>query len=118
MLRLLFDENFNHDVIEAVRRREPSLDILTVAQVRLLRTPDDIILERAAALNRVVVTSDVQTMVGEAYARIASNLPMPGMIVSPMYLRVGIAIEDLLLMAVCYQPEEIGQQVRWIPVRH
>ena len=117
MLRLLFDENFNGHVIEAVRRCEAALDILTVTDVQLRHTPDPEILEHAAVLNRVIVTSDVQSMVGFAYRRIAAGKPMPGLIVGPMYLRVGVLIEDLSLMAVCYDPHEIAQQVRWLPVR-
>ena len=76
------------------------------------------ILERAASLNRVVVSSDVQSMVGFAYQRIAAGEPTPGVIVGPMYIRVGILIDDLSLMAVCYEPQEIAQQVRWLPLRH
>jgi hypothetical protein len=118
MLRLLTDENFNNDVITAIRRREPSVDILTAVEAQILHTDDQIILQRAASLNRVVVTSDVQTMVGFANARIASGEPTPGVIVGPMYVPVPVLIEDLMLMAVCYEPAEIAQQIRWLPLRY
>jgi hypothetical protein len=118
MLRLLIDENFNADVIHAVRRAEPGIDILTAAETELRHAPDEMILERAAAFDRVVVTSDVQTMVGFAHRRIAAGERMPGLIVGPMYVRVRVLVEDLLLLAVCLTPAEIAQQVRWLPLRY
>jgi hypothetical protein len=118
MLRLLIDESFNQHVVEAVRRRQPDLDILNVTDVGLHETDDRVILERANTLGRVVVTSDVQTMVGFAYERIAAGEPTPGVIVGPMYIRVGLLIEDLLLVAFCYEAHEIDMQVKWLPIRH
>lgn len=117
MLRLLIDENFNEHIVRAARQRAPALDILNVREIGLSSADDRLILQQAAELSRVVVTSDVETMVGFAYQRIAAGAHCPGLIVGPMYIRVGVAIQDLLLMASCLEPEEVDRQVRWLPLR-
>ena len=118
MLALLTDENFNVDILNGMRRRLPALDAIRVEDIGLRQTDDAVILERAAALGRVLVTSDVQRMVGFAYQRISLNLPMAGLIAVPMFIRVHLAIEDLLIYAYCCEPEELAGQVRWVPIRH
>ena len=118
MLALLTDENFNADILNAMRRRLPTRDAIRVEDVGLRQTDDRVILDRAAVLGRVVVTSDVRTMVGYAYQRISLGLPTPGLIVVPMFIRVQLATEDLLTYAYCCEPEELAGQVRWVPIRH
>jgi hypothetical protein len=118
MLRLLIDKNFNEDVMRGVLHLAPELDILRLADVELDRADDRTVLERAAYLNRVVVTSDVRTMVGFADERISKGGPLPGVIVGPQYIRVRVLIDDLALMAVCLETHEVAQQVKWIPIRH
>ena len=39
MLRLISDEDVHNDIIRGLRRREPTLDIIRVADVRLDHTP-------------------------------------------------------------------------------
>jgi len=74
------------------------------------------VLERAAEAGRVVVTSDVSTMVGAANARLARNLPMPGVIVVPQGLAVGRAIDDLTLIAEAGRPEELNLRIVYLPL--
>lgn len=51
MLPLAADENFNHDVVRAVRRRVPGIDILTVQEAGLAGEEDPVILAWAALRN-------------------------------------------------------------------
>jgi hypothetical protein len=46
MLRLAVDENFNNDVLRAVLRRKPNLDILRVQDAGLAGAEDPTILDR------------------------------------------------------------------------
>lgn len=48
MLRLLADENFNHDILRGLLRRLPKLDIVRVQDVRLRQMDDPAVLEWAA----------------------------------------------------------------------
>lgn len=70
MLRLAADENFNGDIVRGLLRRNPQVDILRVQDVGLSGANDPAVLEWAATENRVVVTHDVSTLAGHAFARV------------------------------------------------
>lgn len=54
-------------------------------------------------------------MVGFAWARVQSGEPMPGVLALVENKAVGRVIDDILLVALCYAPEEIKDQVLFIP---
>jgi hypothetical protein len=54
-------------------------------------------------------------MVGFAWARVQSGQPMPGVLALLENVGVGHVIDDLLLVALCHAPEEIKDQVLYIP---
>lgn len=81
MLRLLADENLNHDLIRGVLRRMPSLDLVRVQGVELREVDDPRVLEWAARERRIILTHDVNIMPAFAFDRIRGNHAMPGMFV-------------------------------------
>jgi len=83
--------------------------------VGLGHTPDPIILAWAASQGRILVTGDLNTMVGFAWGRVQSAQPMPGVLALLENIGVGRVIDDILLVALCYAPEEIKDQVLFIP---
>ena len=116
MLRLLTDENFNHDIVRGLRMRLPALDCVVVQQAGLAGSADDKLLEIAAMEDRVLVTHDVKTMTAHAYDRLAMGLEMPGMIVVPNDLDVGRAVSDLELAVECLEKQEVKEQIRYLPI--
>jgi predicted nuclease of predicted toxin-antitoxin system len=106
MLRLASDEDVHDGIIRGLRRREPSLDIVRVQEVGLNHTPDTDILEWAANEGRVVITGDVNTMVGFTLDRVRQGQHMPGLL-ALRESSIGQAIEDILLVAECYTEEEM-----------
>ena len=58
MLRLAADENFNHDIVRGLLRREPGLDIVRIQDVGLSGADDPTVLEWAAQEGRVLLTHD------------------------------------------------------------
>lgn len=66
--KLLLDENISPKVAERLRT-EDGIDAVHVRDRALLRTPDDVLLERAFAEDRVLVTCNVEDFVGFARAR-------------------------------------------------
>ncbi len=116
MLRLVTDEDVHDDIVRGLRRREPALDIVRVLDVGLDHTPDPIILEWAAGEGRVLVTGDLNTMVGFAWGRVQSGMPMPGVLALLENVGIGRVIDDLLLVAQCYEAVEISDQVMYIPM--
>ena len=81
------------------------MDIVRVIDVGLDRTPDPDILTWAAGDERILVTGDLNTMVGFAWARVRSAHSMPGVIALLENIGTGRVIDDILLVACCYAPE-------------
>jgi hypothetical protein len=115
MLRLLADENFNHDLIRGVLRRLPSLDLIRVQDAGLREAGDPAILEWAAREHRLVLTHDANTMPAFAYDRIRRKESMPGMLVVSQQAGLNEIIEDLLLLAECSGDHEWDGQVIYLP---
>src|ERR1700730_6065144 len=115
MLRLITDEDVHDDIIRGMRRREPTLDVVRAVDVGLDHTPDPIILAWAAGQDRILITGDLNTMVGFAWARVLAAQPMPGVLSLRQNIGAGRVIDDILLVALCYAPEEIKDQVLFIP---
>jgi hypothetical protein len=116
MLRLISDEDVHDDIIRGLRRRAPALDIVRAVDIGLGQTDDPIILEWAASQERILLTGDSNTMVGFAWTRVKSGEPMPGVLALLENIAMGRVLDDILLIALCYSPEEIKDQVLYIPV--
>lgn len=116
MLRLLTDEDVHDDIIRGLRRREPSLDIVRALEVGLDHTPDPDILAWAATQERILITGDLNTMVGFAWARVRLGQTMPGVLALLENIGTGRVIDDILLVALCYHPAEMKDQVLFLPL--
>jgi hypothetical protein len=117
MLRLAADENFNNDIVRALVRRLPSLDIVRAQDAGLTGADDEAVLAWAADQGRILLTHDVSTMTRFAYERVARGDSMPGVFEIPATLAIRHAIEDLVLMVECSEPDEWDGQVRYLPLR-
>jgi hypothetical protein len=117
MLRLLADENFNHDLIRGVLRVNPSLDLVRVQDVGLRETGDPAVLDWAARNRRLVLTHDVNTMPAFAYERIRRKESMPGMFVVNQQAASARIIADLLLLVECSGDGEWDGQVIYLPLQ-
>src|SRR5687767_8387 len=116
MLRLLADENFNNDIVRGVRRRNEHVDIIRVQDVGLTSADDPTILQWAAQRDRVLLTHDVSTMSYYAYERIRKGLAMPGVFEIGRHVAIGVAIEEICLIAECSFAGEWEGQVRYLPL--
>ena len=67
--------------------------------IGLSQTDDRVILEWTAQQNRVMLTHDVQTMTQYAYDRVQAGLAMPGVFEISRSVPIGLAIEEILLIA-------------------
>lgn len=111
MLRLASDADVHGDIIRGLRRRLPDIDLVRAQDSLPEGTPDPEVLAWAAAENRVLITNDRNTMVGCAYQRVAAGVPTPGLIVTTNEQSIGLAIDDILLVAESMPEEEIRDQV-------
>ena len=80
MIRWLADENFNNDILRALVRRCPEVDVVRAQDVGLNGADDPALLAWAAQEDRVTLTHDVTTLTAHAYARVNADQPMPGVI--------------------------------------
>ena len=92
------DADFNEDLIRGLRRTEASIDFLTASEGGTRGLLDRRVLELAAAADRVVVSHDRNTMIGEFYRFLAEGHSSPGLSIVAQDLDEGDAIDDLLLL--------------------
>jgi predicted nuclease of predicted toxin-antitoxin system len=117
MLRLLIDENFDHQILRGLKSRLPELDFVTVRQVRLARSPDSDLLMWAAENGRVMLTHDVGTMSDCANQLLRDGQPMAGVIFVPDLLDIGRAINDLELLIACSWESEFRDRTEHLPLK-
>lgn len=101
MLKFAADQDFNNRIIRGLLRREPGLDLVRVQDAGLRSRDDPSVLEWASNEGRVLLTHDVTTMKAHAYGRISAGLDMPGVFEVSQDIPIGIAIEEILILAEC-----------------
>jgi hypothetical protein len=116
MLRLAADENLNNDIVRALVRRRPDLDIVRIQDANLSGEIDPLILQWCADNNRVL-THDVKTITKHAYERVAAGKAMPGIVEVPRDIPLGTAIEDILELAQYSLDGEWEGQILYLPLR-
>ncbi len=116
MIRLLADQDFDERILRGLLLRNREVDIVRVRDIGLSEADDGEVLAHAASSGRVVLTHDVNTLIGLAYQRVRLGEPVAGVILVPQSLPVGIAIEDLLLTIECTSQEEWEGYVQYLPL--
>jgi hypothetical protein len=73
-------------------------------------------LEWAAHEGRILLTQDVETMVGYANERLSGGLPMPGVVVVRDTLPVGQVVEDLLIILGASEMSDWDNAITFLPL--
>jgi hypothetical protein len=120
VLRFLADHNFNFDIVRGARRRgverSVPVDIVIALDMGLAAADDPALLEWAAAQKRIVLTRDVNTLVGFAWDRVREGRIMPGVFATRNNAPVGQVIEDLLILSECGTAGEWEGKVLYLPL--
>ena len=116
MLRLLIDQNFDHDILRGLERRIPNLDYVTTGEMGLSKTPDPELLEWAAAERRVILTHDQSTMPDHVADRLSNGQDVFGVLIVPCGLPIGLAINELALIIDCSQEDEYQNRYLYLPL--
>jgi hypothetical protein len=96
----------------------PKIDLLRIQDCLPEGTPDLDVLAWAAAENRVLITNDRNTMIGFAYQRLAAGEPVAGLIATTNAQSIGLAIDDIQIIAEYMLEEEVRDQVVvFLPLR-
>ncbi len=110
------DENIRGSIVDGLRQHEPAFDILTTRESDTLGFSDPDVLAIHSREGRVLLSSDSNTMVGHFYAFVNSGASCPGLIIVPQDLADGDAIQELLMIWAASRPEELSNQVTWLPL--
>ena len=116
MLRLLFDQNFDKDVLRGLQRRLPTLDALTAYEAGLSEADDPDLLAWAAAEDRIVVTHDRKTMPAHAGDRMSAGDRVAGVFVFSMSLPINLVITELEILITCSEMAEWENRIVNLPL--
>ena len=114
MIRFYMDENVHGAITRGLRQR--GIDVVTAQGDIAAGTPDDMVLDRAVTLDRVLFSQD-DDLLREATRRQQASLPFPGVVFAAQAnVSVGRCIEDLALIALAGRPEEFANSVCFLPL--
>jgi len=116
MLRLLIDQDLDHDILRGLIRRVPLLDVVTAFEIGMSKATDSQLLARAAQENRIIVTHDRKTMPTHAAHLMSAGENIAGLFVVPRSIPLRLAIEDLELIITCSANDEWVNVIRYLPL--
>lgn len=116
-IKLLFDANFDNDIIRGLRLRSSTAEITRVQDIGLRTVDDDTILEWATNEGYLLVTSDIRTIEPKFKTFVTSGRSMTGVVLIRQGTSIGAAIDDLLLLIEASQPNEWDNQIIRLPLR-
>ena len=116
MLRFATDEDFNLNIVEGLRQRNPGIDIVTLQERGLRGLEDTDVLEWAAGEGRILLSHDLNTMRRFAYQRIESGKPTPGVILARQGLSPGGVIDALELLSGASLEDEWSNRVEYLEI--
>ena len=104
-----------HSAITLGLRRK-GIDCLTAEEDGTARLPEDLLLQRAAELGRVMISQD-EDLLAIAADWIRSAKPFAGLVFGhQLGVTIGQAVSDLELIARVLSSQEMRNQVFWIPL--
>jgi Domain of unknown function (DUF5615) len=117
-IRFLFDENIDPDLIDALVRREPSIDVLRVGWEGAPPhgTEDPELLIAAVSESRMLVSQDRRTMPNHLRAHFAAGRHTHGVALLKRGFSFGQYVEELLLLWVTSSAEEWVDCTQYLPL--
>ena len=98
------------------KSKVPTPATIRAREVGLKDRSDPEVLAYAAEHGFLLVSHDVNTMVGHAFARIAPGQEMPGLLMVQQSEPIGPVIDALVLIWSASEAEEWAGQVRFLPL--
>lgn len=86
-MKLIFDEHFPDELAQALKRKRPAIEVLSVHARELDGLGDLALLELLDRENAVLITRDVRTVPGAVAARLAAGQTHGGVIYVPRSIR-------------------------------
>lgn len=116
MVSLFIDHDVTDVIVQGVKDHFPEVDLVRTREVSLAEADDSTLLDWADAHQRVMVSSDANTMTAAAYQRLRAGMHMAGLVIIPQSLEFRTAIEDLAAIALCSELAEWENKVIYLPL--
>jgi hypothetical protein len=113
--RFLADEDLHGDIVRAVRRMAPAIELTTVVREGLRTAPDVEILEAAWRRRWLLVSHDVGSIRSAAEYRVVSGEGIHGVFLASQDRTVREIARTLVLIGEASEFEEWHNQVTFIP---
>jgi len=112
-LALYADVHIPQAIVEGLRLR--GVDVIRAQEDHMAEETDRVLLTRATALHRILVTSDHHLLV-EASRRQRQRVRFAGIIfVHALRVSIGKGVEDLEIIAKIAEPSDVTDQVLYLP---
>ncbi len=113
-LALYMDHHIPRAITAGLRAR--GVDVLTAYEDRAQTLPDEVLLDRATALNRLLVSCDPD-LLAEAARRQEGKRHFTGIVYGhPVLVSIGDFVRSLELIAKVGTPEEFADRVEYLPL--
>jgi len=111
---LYMDEHVHRAITTGLRLR--GVDVLTAQGDERRNVPDDILLDRATELQRVLFSQD-EDLLAEAARRQRDGIPFAGVVYADqLRVSIGVCVQDLELIAKAAILEDMANRVEYLPL--
>jgi predicted nuclease of predicted toxin-antitoxin system len=108
------DEHVHRAITAGLRFR--GVDVLTAQEDGRRNIPDEVLLDRATELQRVLFSEDEDFLV-EATRRLRDGIPFAGIVYAhQLRVTIGVCIRDLELIAKAADAEDLANRVEYLPL--
>jgi hypothetical protein len=108
------DVHVHRGITLALRRR--GIDVLTSQEDETRTLSDDLLLDRASQLGRILFSQD-RVFLRETSSRLSTGKAFAGVVYAhPLRVPIGTCIADLELLAKSCTPKEMANQVIYLPL--
>jgi len=113
-VKLYMDVHVPQAITDQLLRRD--VDVLTAMEDSSAELPDELLLERSTALERVIVTFDVRfKAMAEDWQRDGRHFT--GLVYAhPLKVSIGHLVKDLECLALATEPEEWSDMIEHLPL--
>jgi predicted nuclease of predicted toxin-antitoxin system len=113
-IALYMDEHVHRAISAGLRLR--GVDVLTAQEDGRRETTDDVLLDRATALQRVLFSQD-EDLLAEATRRQEHGISFAGVVYAhQLRVTIGMSVRDLELIAKAGNPEDLANRVEYLPL--
>jgi len=113
-IALYMDVHVHRAITTGLRLRD--VDVLTAQEDGHRTAVDDVLLDRATVLQRVLFTQD-EDLLAEAKQRQIQGIPFAGVIYAhQLRITIGRCVNDLELIVKVADPEELANHVEYLPL--